>query len=375
MRHMDMRGMPARIIPQPELHMRRILSSALAAGLLLTAACSDTTAPLDPQGIQEDVGVAAAVINTAPTASLGALGPNINFALANQGGAAAVLELPMALLNDPDALVKRESMRQQARVELSGSTAAVIPAPLLGKTMEYSVAQERYIVGERTGAPANGVRFILYAVDPLTENIVTPLSETGYVDLTRTVTNQVATARVEAYSNSNSLGKVLDYSVTLGGLLVGPTAVVSGFARNGTDSLTFSLTSTFSLQNSSIDIDWRTALPSRGLTSRMEQTITGGEVGTIVIDGRLSSRNGSVGISGTLSMGSGGTLTVTTNGDTFATITVSPESEPVILNAQGNPPTEAQAAMIRQILEWFEDAFDVYEDLLDPVETLLDIAF
>lgn len=217
-----MRGIPARTTPQPELHMRRILSSALAAGLLLTAACSETTAPLDPQGIQEDVGYAAAVINTAPTASLGALGPNINFALAEQGGAPAVLELPMALLNDADALVKRESMRQQARAELSGSTAAVIPAPLLGKTMEYSVGQGRYVVGERTGAPANGVRFVLYAVDPLTEDIVTPLVETGYVDLTRTVTGQVATARVEAYSSNNSLGKVLDYSVTLGGLLVGP---------------------------------------------------------------------------------------------------------------------------------------------------------
>ncbi|MCC7002078.1 MAG: hypothetical protein IT357_07970 [Gemmatimonadaceae bacterium] len=355
--------------------MRRFSVSLLAAGLLVTAACSDTTAPLDPQGVQEDVGYAAAVINTAPVASLGALGPNINFTLADQGGAASVLELPMALLHDADALVKRESMRQQARVELSGSTAAVIPAPLLGQTMEYSVAQGRYVIGERAGAPANGVRFILYAVDPLTEDIVTPLTETGYVDLTRTVTNQVATARVEAYSNNNSLGKVLDYSVTLGGLLVGPTAIVTGFARNATDSLTFSLTSAFSLQNASIDIDWRTALPSRGLTSRMEQTITGGEVGTIEIDGRLSSRNGSVGISGTLSMETGGTLTVTTNGNTFATITISPESEPVILNAQGNPPTEAQLAMLRQILDWFEDAFDMYEDLLDPVETLLDIAF
>jgi len=355
--------------------MRRLLSSALAAGLLVTAACSDTTAPLDPQGVQEDVGYAAAVINTAPTTSLGALGPNINFALANQGGAASVLELPMALLNDPNALVKREALRQQARVELSGSTAAVIPAPLLGRTMEYSIAQGRYIIGQRTGAPANGVRFILYAVDPLTEDIVTPLSETGYVDLTRTVTNQVATARVEAYSSNNNLGKVLDYSVTIGGLIVGPTAVVTGFARNGTDSLTFSLTSAFSLQNASIDIDWRTAVPTRGLTSRMEQTITGGEVGTIEINGRLSSRNGSVGISGTISMATGGTLTVTTNGNTFATIAISPESEPVILNAQGNPPTEAQAAMLRQILDWFEDAFDMYEDLLDPVETLLDIAF
>jgi len=353
--------------------MRRILAAFATAGLLMTAACSDPIAPLDPQGVQADVGVAAAVLGTAPALSLGALGPTINFALADQGGAASVLALPMALINDPNALVKREKLRAQARTEMT--TASVIPAPLLGVTMEFSVAQQRYVVGERVGAPENGVRFVLYAVDPVTEDIVVPLVETGYVDLTRTVANQAATARVEAFSNNGGLGKVLDYSVSIGGLLVSPTALVSGFARNGEDSLAFSLTSAFSLQNSTIEIDWRTALPTRGLTSRMQHTITGGEVGTIDIDGRIASRNGSVAITGTISQGTGGTLTVSTNGDRFATITVSPETEPVILNAQGQPPTEAQVAMLRQIIDWFEDAFDVYEDLLDPVETLLDIAF
>jgi hypothetical protein len=353
--------------------MRRHLAAFATAGLLITAACSDPTAPLDPQGVQADVGVAAAVLNTAPAQSLGALGPTINFALADLGGAASVLELPMALISDPNALVKREKLRAQARTEMT--TASVIPAPLLGVTMEYSVAQERYVVGERVGAPSNGVRFVLYAVDPVTEEIVVPLVETGYVDLTRTVANQAATARVEAYANTSGLGKVLDYAVSIGGLLVSPTALVSGFARNGEDSLAFSLISAFSLQNSTIDIDWRTALPTRGLTSRMQQTITGGEAGTIEIDGRIASRNGSVAIAGTISQGTGGTLTVSTNGDRFATITVTPETEPVILNAQGQPPTNAQMAMLRQIIDWFEDAFDVYEDLLDPVETLLDIAF
>ena len=31
--------------------------------------------------------------------------------------------------------------------------------------------------------------------------------------------------------------------------------------------------------------------------------------------------------------------------------------------------------MLRQILEWFENAFDTYEDLLDPVDQLLDLTF
>ena len=37
---------------------------------------------------------------------------------------------------------------------------------------------------DRTGAPANGVRFLLYAVDPVTFQPVEPLVEAGYVDIT-----------------------------------------------------------------------------------------------------------------------------------------------------------------------------------------------
>ncbi len=354
--------------------MRRFLAASLALGLLATAACSESTAPLDPAGVQEDVASAAAALNTGPTTSLGALGPDINFALADLGGGLAVLDLPAALLSDPNALVHREELRIRARKELG--TASVIPQVALGKTFEYNTTLGRYTIGERTGAPANGVRFVLYAIDPLTEEIALPLSETGYVDLTRTVSNQTATARVEAYATAGGLGKVLDYSATIGGLLVAPTAQVQGYARNASDSLTFSLTSSFSLQNASVVIDWRAAVPTRGLSSRMEQTISGGELPSITVNGRLSSRNGSVGIAGTIGFETGGTITVTTNGQTFATIEFVPGAEePTILNAQGQPPTEAQLAMLRQILEWFEDAFDIYEDLLDPVETLLDIAF
>lgn len=356
--------------------MRSRTLRSLLSLTLIAAACESATAPapLDPAGVQADLSAASSAVSAPATVSLGALGPQIGLALDGAGGALGMADLPAALLKDPNALTA--GAERGARV-LGGGTASVIPQAALGKTFEYDAELERYAAGQRAGAPANGVRFVLYAVDPITDALVFPLVETGYVDLTRSVTNQALTARVEAYSGGQAPAKVLDYAVSVQGTITNPTVIVAGFARNGVDSLTFTLNSTVSLATSTIAIDWRTALPSRGLSSRVEQTITGGEVPQVVIDGLLESQSGRVGITGTIAAQSGGTLTVKVNGSTFATITVDgPEDEtPTILNAQGQPPTPAEAAMLRQILGWFQAAFETYEDLLDPVDRLLDLTF
>ena len=224
--------------------------------------------------MQADLVAAYDATNAPASVSFGTLGGAISLALADAGGAVRVADL------------------------------SVIPQVALGRTFEFDTIADRYAAGQRTGAPANGVRFVLYAVDPVTEALVFPLVETGYADLTRVVTN--------------------------------PTILVAGFARNGIDSLTFTLASTISLANSTIALDWRTALPTRGLTTRVQQTIRGGQLPQVVLDGLV-------------------------------------DETPTILNAQDQPLTATEQAMLRQILEWFEGAFDVYEDLLDPVERLLDI--
>jgi len=350
-------------------------SSLTIAALALTAACESATEPilLDPSGVQADLAAAYDATNAPATVSFGALGGAISLALADAGGAVLMADLPAALLQDPNAVVARAELR--ARIMDGSGTASVIPQVALGKTFEFDTLADRYVAGQRTGAPANGVRFILYAVDPVTEAPVLPLVETGYADLTRTITDQAITARVQAYSGGLSPVKVLDYAATVQGTVTNPTILVAGFARNGSDSLTFSLSSTISLANSTIALDWRTALPTRGLTTRVQQTITGGESPRVVLDGLLQSPSGNVGIAGTLIPQTGGTLTVSVNGSTFATIELDGlvDETPTILNAQDQPLTATEQAMLRQILDWFEGAFDVYEDLLDPVERLLDV--
>lgn len=351
--------------------------TALLGLVAAAAACADSTGPLalDADTLEADLAGANGAVSAPAVVSFTAAGDAIDGVLSGMGGGASVTDLPATLLVNPKAVMDQVELRRSLRAE-TGQPAA-IPAAALGGTFEYDLELGRYVKGTRTGAPANGVRFILYAVDPATHEIVQPLVETGHVDLTRTVTNQTAIARVEVYGGGANLVKVLDYSATVSGSVVSPQLLVAGFAKNGTDSLTFSLTSQLTLATQTIAIDWRTALPSRGLASRVQQTITGGANPNVTIDGLLTSSSGRVGITGTIEQATGGTLTVRVNGGTFATISVdSAEDEtPTILNRDGEPLTEREAHLLRQILEWFEHAFDTYEDLLRPVRFLLDLAF
>lgn len=338
------------------------------------AACDAATGPraLDEAGVRADLTAASAAMGNAATASLGTLGPEISAAI---GGLGVVADLPASLLEDPSALVAREELRARL-LDRDASVMADLPQAALGKTFVYDTLEERYVVSERTGAPANGVRFILYAVDTAADVIQLPLVETGYADLTRTITNQSIVARVEAFAGVANVVKVLDYAAEISGTIVAPQIVVAGFAKNATDSLTFSLTSALSLAASTISIDWRAAVPTRGLVSRVQQTITGGESPSVAIDGLLTSDHGNVGIAGSILQATGGTLLVSVNGNAFATIAVDSfdDETPTILNAQGQPLTEAQREMLEDIMDWFEHAFDFYEDLMDPVEHLLDLA-
>lgn len=352
------------------------LLTILALAAVATTACTETTGPaLNTEGLEADL-VAASSAAAAPAAvSFTMVGAEIDRTLRLLGGGSAVADLPAALVVNPKAVVERAELR--ARISASGGEAAAIPAAALGGTFEYNASTGRYSRGIRTGAPANGVRFVLYAVDPATQRIVTPLVETGYADLTRSVTQQGLMARVEVWGGAANLIKALDYSVTVSGTIVSPQVLVAGFARNGTDSLAFSLTSQFSLATQTIAIDWRAAVPARGLSSRVQQSIVGGESARVTINGLLISRNGRVGIAGTIEQVTGGTLVVTVNGRSFATIALDSATDetPTVLNSDGQPLTRAQEQLLQNILEWFREAFDLFENLMDPVEHLLDIAF
>jgi len=359
------------------MHMTRARSVFVLAALVAAAACSDSTGPLPPldeAALVGDMNAAASATDAPAAASLAVLGDQMNFAL---GGGVAVVaaEAVPALLKDPLALVKDGALAKRLAPTAGGTTASVIPQAALGKTFVYSTDSGRYVLSARTGAPANGVRFVLYAVDPLFQEIVLPLTEVGYADLTRTVVNDNARARVEVWTTGGET-KVLDYVAIVGGTLVAPAVTVEGFSRNGADSLAFRLVTRASLANESVSINWRAAVPSRDLVTVVEQVLTGGEVGSVAFDGKIASANGVVTMKGTLQQQSGGTITVKVNGETFARIVLAtPSAEPEITGPTGEPLTEQQVVMLQQIFAWFQGAYALFFGLLAPVSGLLDLAF
>lgn len=355
----------------------RLRSALVLAALVSAAACADSTGPmppLDEAALLGDMSSAASATASPAATSLAALGGQMNIALG--GGAAMVgVEAVPALLRDPLAITRDAALAKQLLPSGDG-TASVIPQAALGRTFVYSTDSGRYVVSTRTGAPANGVRFILYAVDPVAHTILVPLVEVGYADLTRTVVNESARARVEVWTVGGA-SKVLDYLAIVGGTLVSPAVTVEGFAKHAADSLAFRLVTRASLSENAITINWRAAVPARELVTVLEQVVRFGETGgSVVFDGKIASANGIVTMKGTLQQQSGGTIQVKVNGETFATLTLtSAGGEPQVTGPTGQPLTSEQEAMLREIFDWFRRAFELFVGLLAPVERLLDVAF
>jgi hypothetical protein len=61
------------------------------------------------------------------------------------------------------------------------------------------------------------------------------------------------------------------------------------------------------------------------------------------------------------------------NGDVFATVSGDPD-DPTVEGATGEPLTWAEALVLHQILDSTEDAWDFFEDLMDPVDELVLLA-
>jgi hypothetical protein len=93
------------------------------------------------------------------------------------------------------------------------STAA-IPAEYLGVTFVYDVATDGYVASDLTGAPSGGVRFLLYAVNPVTGLPIEPLVEIGYADITASETASSSTVRIIVVSGGVTY---LDYAVAASG--------------------------------------------------------------------------------------------------------------------------------------------------------------
>lgn len=125
-------------------------------------------------------------------------------------------------------------------LRIAESLAAVIPSDVRGRTYVFDPNQRRYVPDpNRTGAPENGVRYVLYAVHPFTHEPVVS-EEIGHADLTDEggdAPNAVS-LRLRAVSEGVTF---VDYTVALAGATHTGDLAVQGAFFDGRKHLTFAI--------------------------------------------------------------------------------------------------------------------------------------
>jgi hypothetical protein len=257
------------------------------------------------------------------------------------------------------------------------ASSADIPPDALGKTYVYDPATDTYVASDIPGAPANGVRFLLYAVDPVTHQVAEPLNQLGYADVIDQSGSDNRAARIIVVSGSTTY---LDYGVEASGTATGGRVLVDGFVTDGTTRADFRLDNRIvmtSLSSGQATLDYAIEVPTRDLEFGFDLTVSldaEAESAALALGLDLSGPNGHVNLSGDYTtLGGSGSLDVDVNGEDFATIqvTTTPTTTTIeILGAGGNALTEQERQALENIFEAFEEAFDVVDDLLRPVDNL-----
>jgi hypothetical protein len=345
--------------------------SLAAAGLALAlAGCkNDGASPsaFDPQGTAADMAAAQDAFASGPTANFAAVGPDISLALSGSPLVASSAALALSRPSKASARYARQ-IASLVSARRSGIQASVvgIPVEVAGKTFVWDESTDTYVVSDVSGAPSNGVRFLLYAVDPVTYRPVEPVVETGYVDVIDQSSSELVNVRIKVVEATVTY---LDYQVVESATASSGLVTISGFAFNGTTRANFTLKNTVTSNAGGLVLvlDYELDVPSRDLS--IDWTATFANVSetevAVTLDLAVSGRNGDVRVVGTAGV-DGGTFTVKVNGDTFATITFA-GSTLTIVSATGDPLTPDEDEALESVFDSYEGSLNAFSDLLMPV--------
>jgi len=331
----------------------------LPAVVVLAAACAESTGPgdvFDPAITSESASqVGTALENSQAVRSLSVLGGDLIL---------SAPPAPAAAVGDP-ALGALSSA-----VFNAAALAPIFPADKLGKTLvcTFSTPESRcryQVDPQRTGAPANGVRFILYAVDPVIKKVVTPLQEIGYLDVTDKSTPAAATVGIKAVVNGTTL---LEYDASAVVTTTSITFSAKGYVTDGTTRLDFDLSQTLSQGAASIDYQVSVAGKDRSIRfvasgSREEP------MGTVTLT--IKDRGHTTELKGT---GNDDAISGTISYDGKVVINISGTPDhPVFTPADGATVTEEQLRSLKRLFNFVEELFDHFDHLLKPAHRTLSI--
>lgn len=159
-------------------------------------------------------------------------------------------------------------------------TGLLIPDEIAGTVFVWSVVEGRYVASDLAGAPANGVRFVYYAVDPVSGEPAEPLNDLGHIDLIDASTEARARLEIVAVQDQGAV-TLADYFVEGGvtGNLVTQTITIDseGYYSDGSDRLDFDMHFAASESGETLTETFTAALEANGgsITVDLEETLVG----------------------------------------------------------------------------------------------------
>jgi hypothetical protein len=355
---------------------KRSLVTLAAAAVALSGCGSESapTVPFNPSGASADIEAVNTTFGSSAFTSFSTLSVLFDAAL---GGAPLVSASAAALdvrgggtakgIQAAAARSAERIARIMPRPTAAGFSAssAAIPAQFLGKTFVYSGGS--YVVSAETGAPANGVRFLLYAIDPVTFLPALPLNQTGYVDLVDMSSGTTSSARVIVVSGTTTY---LDYQVSASSTITSGRVTVIGFITDGTTQATFNLRAALTSAGG-LTLSYSLDVPQRELSIDLTMSVNGltAETSTVNVTLDMRGQNGWVRLTGQFTV-NGGTLNVAINGAQFATITTV-GAEVVITGAAGQPLAQDELETLQRVFDYAGSGFVAFDQLLAPVGMLV----
>lgn len=346
------------------------------AALWVAAACSeggtgvDSDAAFDAARVEADLRRIGEVLGSEVWSSFRVLGERVPAPQPSGAIAPAQALEPVTLSADP----RRAAILFAERLLESGSGSALVPSipfEVRGTTFVLDPGTLQYVADpERSGAPENGVRFILYAVNPLTGEPV-PTVEIGYADLTDEgdALEGAVSLRLVVVSGDVTY---LDYLVTAGGTESSGALTVAGFVSDGETRVHFNVAVTGQQSGGVelVDVQFRIAIEGRPFEAAVTlRNVSGadGSMGQVEVVVHISADVVSL-------AATGGPESIhaefRVNGELFATVSGDP-LDPEIRGADGRPLTREEREALHRILALSGMVFDMFAHLMQPVGVIL----
>ena len=345
--------------------------AALAAVAAFAAGCGTSTEPEARQDLDTD---AALADHDAVAAALADPELDVFRALAGRtpfgGGPSAIDALAASSRRDGHGFALELARRLSSGGRSGAAAAPIVSDTHRGDTFVYDAGSGDWAVDpERTGAPENGVRFVLYELDASGEPIVE--EEVGWADLLDEgdASAEDVVLRLVVVVRDDT---ILDYATTLDENANRGLLTVRGHLIGEETRLDFDIEAvgTSTGGESTLDVAFELRVDQRdfSITGNVSG-VEDGPAGEGDIDITARHRSHSIRVD---AHGSGGTIegTVFVNGDIFATASGTAD-DPVFVGASGEPLTYWERMVLWRVFDGLEGVFDLLEDLLDPVEDLV----